>query len=240
MNNTPNKAGNTPEETLHRYFPHLSAFRDRQREVIERLVQGESLLYLAPTGSGKSLSYQVAGLIRGGLTVVISPLRALIHQQGLILERLGIPTTVLHAGIEPRKQFELLRSLLRHRHQTRFLFISPERAFTDGFLEYVLQRLASQIGLIVIDEAHCVSQWGHSFRPAYRGIPHFLERIFSSSPQAPLLCLTATLNPKEEQDICTEFRIPPASTLRSAKLYRTNLTLEVERHEDEHSKVKRL
>jgi ATP-dependent DNA helicase RecQ len=226
---------------LARHFAGIADFRDRQEEVIARLVAGESLLYLAPTGSGKSLAYQVAGLLRGGLTVVVSPLRALIGQQCAVLKARGLAATELHYDIESRRQFELLRDEVLHGNSSRFLFLSPERAFTDGFVEYVLTRLADRIGLVVIDEAHCISQWGHSFRPAYRGLPDFLNRIFpAATPRPPVLCLTATLNPREEAEIRDEFALAPASVVRSACLRRSNLDLSVEDHEDEPAKLQRL
>lgn len=228
----------SPRQVLDRHFADIADFRDRQEEVIARLVAGESLLYLAPTGSGKSLAYQVAGLIRGGLTIVISPLRALISQQCAVLTARGIDATELHYDIESRRQFELLRDEILHAKGSRFLFLSPERAFTDGFVEYVLARVADRIGLVVVDEAHCISQWGHSFRPAYRGLPDFLARLFGDrGPRPPVLCLTATLNPREEGEIRDEFALPEAAVVRSACLRRTNLALSVEPHEDEPAKL---
>ncbi|MDK2972612.1 MAG: ATP-dependent helicase RecQ [Candidatus Sumerlaeota bacterium] len=230
----------TPHEALARWFPGIADFRDRQQEAIERLVRGESLLYLAPTGSGKSLAYQVAGLVRGGLTIVVSPLRALISQQCAVLRRLGLNATELHCGIPGKRQYEILRDEVLNDARPRFLFLSPERAFSDGFVEYVLHRVRERIGLVVIDEAHCISQWGHSFRPSYRGLPAFLDRVFGDARRPPLLCLTATLNPREEAEIRAEFALAESAVLRSHCLRRTNLSLTVEHHEDEPAKLARL
>ncbi|MEQ8819033.1 MAG: RecQ family ATP-dependent DNA helicase [Sumerlaeia bacterium] len=233
-------AAPTIRHALARHFPAIPDFRDRQEEAIDRLVRGESLLYLAPTGSGKSLVYQVAGLVRGGLTLVVSPLRALIGQQCAVLRSLGLLATELHCGISGKRQYEILRDEVLNDARPRFLFLSPERAFSDGFVEYVLQRVRDRIGLVVIDEAHCISQWGHSFRPSYKGLPSFLHRVFDDGERPPLLGLTATLNPREEREIRAEFGLDESAVLRSDCLRRTNLELSVESHEDEDAKLARL
>jgi ATP-dependent DNA helicase RecQ len=228
------------ERARQTWFPDIGDFRDVQREAAERVASGESLLYLAPTGSGKSLVYQLAGIARGGITVVISPLRALIAQQCDRLAERRLEVIELHADIPGKEQYKRIRERLLHAHTPRFLFLSPERAFTDGYVEFALRRLRDQIGLVVIDEAHCISQWGHSFRPAYKGLPNFLDRVLGDGKRPPLLCLTATLNPRDQEEILADFNIPATSVLRSPFLLRSNLNLSIEQHADEGAKVHRL
>lgn len=228
------------DQIMARFFPDIPAFRDRQQEAIDRVAAGESLLYLAPTGSGKSLVYQVGGLRRGGLTLVISPLRALITQQAERLARRGIPALELHADQPGKRQYEMIRDRVLGRSDLRFLFFSPERAFSDGYLEYALRRIRDRISLVVIDEAHCISQWGHGFRPAYRALPGFLDRVFSEDHWPTLLGLTATLNPKDQQEIQHDFRLGDSRVLRSPFLLRKNLNLAVEQFPKEEPKRDRL
>jgi len=191
-----------------------------------------------PTGEGKSLCYQVAGLCTGKMTVVISPLRALAFQQTQILKDLGLNSVLIDSGLSGIKQFETLRACLEEPPQ--FLMFSVERAANDGYLEFILRQLRNRIGLVTIDEAHCVSQWGHNFRPAYKEIPDFIDRVFLQDPRPPVLCLTATLSSKDRAEICSDFKIHEKDVFRTARLERTNLQLTTEIFEDEVSKLVRL
>jgi len=228
------------DATLARHFPGIPGLRDRQREAIARVAAGESLAYVAPTGSGKSLVYQVAGVMRGGLTVVLSPLKALIAQQVERLRAAGLHATELHSGQGGTRQYELLKCIGDGTVAESFLFLSPERAFADGMVEHVLRARRAAIGLVVVDEAHCVSHWGHTFRPSYKAIPDFLNRVSGTGPRPPVLCLTATLAPRDRAEIARDFAIPAGGLLESATLLRTNLELTAETHRDEPAKLARL
>lgn len=209
-------------ELLRKYFPGISDFREVQEPTIDALLSGENVLCLMPTGSGKSLIYQIAGMAIEKTTVVISPLVALMSQQCTQLTGKGI-TAVNFSGLDYRKQFQLI-STMAHGKLPRFIFISPERISNDGYLEYVLKVRSSNIGLVVVDEVHCVSQWGEGFRPAYRNIPHALNRIFGEKWPC-VLCLTATLNDKQQEQVCREFRI--TKLIKGENLWRENLSLEI-------------
>jgi ATP-dependent DNA helicase RecQ len=228
---------NKPEEIARARFKTKS-FRPPQGDVIENVLHGRNTLCLMPTGEGKSLCYQVAGLCTGKMTIVISPLRALAFQQTEILKGLGLNSVLIDSGLSGIKQFEILRTCLEEPPQ--FLMFSVERAANDGYLEFVLQRLRNSIGLVTIDEAHCVSQWGHNFRPAYKEIPDFIDRVFLQGPRPPVLRLTATLSSKDRAEICGDFRIDEKDVFRTARLERTNLKLSTEIFEDELSKLVRL
>jgi ATP-dependent DNA helicase RecQ len=227
-------------EVLTRHFPEIPDLRDRQRQVIDAVASGRSVLYLAPTGSGKSLTYQVGGLLRGGLTLIVSPLKALIDQQAMRLSDRGIPTVYLHSGMTSVQQYDTIRRDVLGDPNLSFLFLSPERAYADGYVEYALCKLRDRIRLIVVDEAHCVSQWGHSFRPSYKLIPRFLDTVFGQDNWPPRLCLTATLNPLDEEEINRDFHISSDGVIRSPALLRGNLHLTIETHQDEKAKKKRL
>lgn len=227
----------TPKHILKTVFG-ISSFREPQEKVIANLLAGRNTLCLMPTGAGKSICYQIAGLLTGKTTLVLSPLRALASQQSAILKRQGLTSLTIDGGISSKDQFKLLRECLTQPPQ--FLFFSVERAANDGYLEYVLRRIRDSIGLVTIDEAHCVSQWGHNFRPAYKEIPDFLDRIFLQSKKPPVLCLTATLSAKDRQEICHDFNIKPQDVFQSTSLHRQNLILSRETRQDEADKLVRL
>lgn len=209
-------------EILSTYFPEASDFRDVQEPTIDALIAGENVLCLMPTGGGKTLIYQIAGLMLEKTTLIISPLVALMNQQCEKLLLKGI-SAVNFSGMDYRKQFRTITEMASQR-MPRFIFSSPERISNDGYLEYILKLRSEDVGLIVVDEVHCVSQWGEGFRPAYRNIPLALSRIFGEKwPR--ILCLTATLNDKQQKQIQNEFHI--TKTIKGPKLWRENLHLEI-------------
>ena len=209
-------------ELLKKYFPKVDGFRDVQEPAIDALINGEKVLCLMPTGGGKSLIYQIAGLSLGKSTLIISPLVALMSQQCKQMTGLGLQS-VNFAGMDYRKQFKTITDMANG-VLPRFIFTSPERISNDGYLEYMLSLRKDDIGLVVVDEVHCVSQWGEGFRPAYRNIPLFMDRIFGNDwPR--VLCLTATLNEKQQEQICNEFKI--TKLIKGEKLWRENLHLEI-------------
>ena len=169
------RKGWSPEAALARWFPDAS-FRDRQLDAVRRLHAGRSALVLMPTGMGKSLIYQLPVLATDGVGLIISPLIALMQQQAKNLERLG--ATVLTLGGADAQSAQASMRAFSWSNGPAFLFISPERLETDGYLEFLLRRHRSATMLVAIDEAHCISQWGHDFRPAYKAIPNFLDRAF--------------------------------------------------------------
>lgn len=209
-------------ECVKKYFPNAKNFRGVQEPAIDALLMGEKVLCLMPTGGGKSLIYQVAGLCLGKSTLVISPLVALMSQQCGQLTDLGFHA-VSFSGMDYRKQFRTISDMAGGQ-LPEFIFSSPERISNDGYLEYALSKRRQDIGLIVIDEVHCISQWGDDFRPAYRNIPLFLERIFGSDIPA-ILCLTATLNDRQQQQVQDAFRI--SRVIKGQNLWRENLHLNI-------------
>ena len=210
--------------------------RPEQRQVITSVLTGHNTLALMPTGSGKSLCYWVAGKALGGMTLVIFPLTALMDEQALKLESHGLRVLKLHSGLSARHQYSQLIDLYRG-DSPDYIFVSPERLATDGFLEFVFVKRRDQIKLVVIDEIHCISQWGLDFRPFYKEIPPFLNDVFGAPAQWPtILGLTATLNGKDKEQICQEFFIDDSHVIKSQFLLRFTIDLSVVKVADEHEK----
>jgi len=209
-------------EILNKYFEH-EGFRDVQEETIDLLLKKERVLCLMPTGGGKSLIYQVAGICLNKTTIVISPLIALMNQQHNQMLNLGFKS-VNFSGMDYRKQFTTITNMLQG-NMPQFVFVSPERISTDGYLEFALNKLKDNIGLVVIDEVHCVSQWGEGFRPAYRNIEVFINAVFGDNGWPSLLCLTATLNEEQQEQIKKEFKI--TTIVKGENLWRENLELKI-------------
>ena len=183
-------------EILHRTFGY-PAFRGQQEAVIARVMAGEHALALMPTGAGKSLCYQVPALARRGTAIVISPLIALMHDQIRSAEAAGIrAASMTSADSDNAATAEAFRN-----GALDLLYVAPERASTPGF-QSLLER--ADIALFAIDEAHCVSEWGHDFRPDYRMLRPVLDRF----PQVPRLALTATADPATRVDILKQLGIP--------------------------------
>src|SRR5215510_1455031 len=167
-------------------------FRPAQRQVIDRIMDGESLLAVMPTGSGKSLCYQLPALILPGLTIVISPLIALMKDQVDQLSRLGLPATVINSTVS--RELQRMRLKRARDGQVKILYIAPERFQSDEFLETLS---GTEISLVAVDEAHCISLWGHDFRPDYLR----LKQVVSELKSPPVLALTATATPAVRRDI---------------------------------------
>ena len=169
-------------DILHRTFGFTS-FRSNQEEVCMAAIAGRDALLVMPTGSGKSLCYQLPAVVRGGTALVISPLIALMEDQAAKLLALNLRVARIHSGMDREASREACREYLAGRLQ--FLFIAPERLRVPGFAEMLAKRKPN---LIAIDEAHCISQWGHDFRPDYR----LLGQSLALLRPAPVIALTIT------------------------------------------------
>ncbi len=193
--------GSRPGDTLRRVFG-LQSFRPMQQEIIEGLIDGQDAFVLMPTGGGKSLCYQLPALHREGVGLVVSPLISLMKDQVDALRANGIRAAMLNSSLSPAEQSAVLRQL--QAGELDLLYVAPERALSPGFLS-VLERCP--IALLAIDEAHCVSQWGHDFRPEYTGLGALRERM----PGVPLVALTATADPQTRDDIIEVLGLEQAS-----------------------------
>lgn len=178
---------------LLRQYWRYDAFRPGQEPVVLASAGGRDVLALLATGTGKSVCYQIPGLIRGGVTLVISPLTALIEDQVSGLVGRGLPAVGFVGRVAPIMYQSVLQ--LSRRENPFFLFVAPERLASKAFLR-LLSRLDVQ--LLVADEAHCVSEWGLSFRPSYRNVGNFRKKVL---PNVPLLALTATATPRVQRDM---------------------------------------
>ena len=216
------------DDVFNQFFSSVGpGVRPLQRKVIQSVIEKKNTLALMPTGGGKSLCYWVAGKCLNGISLVIFPLTALMDEQALKLKNNGCNVLTLHSGISSKEQYKELLDLIENPIKPDFIFMSPERLATDGFMEYVLQSVQKYIKLIVVDEAHCISQWGMDFRPFYKEIPYFLREIFGESPLPPVLCLTATLNPKDQQQTCLDFNVDPKNIIKSDMLLRPTIDIKI-------------
>lgn len=210
-----------------------------QERVIRNVIEQGSTLAIMPTGGGKSLIYWLSAHVSNGICLVVSPLIALIDEQAEKLSNEGFSVLTIHGGMGASEQLDVLKDFARGTFNPDFVFISPERMATDGFFEYCLSLQKNKIKLLVIDEIHCVSQWGFDFRPFYKRIPVFLNEIFNDNWPI-ILGLTATINPLELTDICTDFKISHNAILKDDVLLRFDIEMHVEKYVNEKEKEARL
>lgn len=217
-------------EELQRWFG-FSSFRLGQEEIIRRVLSGENLLVVMPTGSGKSLCYQLPALLLPHLTVVISPLIALMKDQvDALSERLPQAATFINSSIPLEEQAGRLRATLAG--QYKMLYVAPERLRLASFARALAQ---ATVSLFVVDEAHCISEWGHDFRPDYLYLREMIPRL----NHPPVLALTATATPDVQSDIIHQLNVPGMARLITG-FNRPNLSFEVRYAPDEKAKLRHL
>ena len=191
-----------------------SGWRSGQRELVSRALDARNALGVLPTGHGKSLCYQAAAVLLGGVSVVVSPLIALMRDQADSLARLGIPAARFDSTLEDTARAAVLRQVAQS--ALRILFVAPESLENHALLQALAQ---ARLSLFVVDEAHCVSEWGHSFRPDYLRLPQWAAR----HPFRSMLALTATATPRVQQDLARTFRIAPQDIV-ALPPYRPNIS----------------
>src|SRR5207342_438257 len=187
-------------DLLRRIFGHRE-FRGEQAQIVEQVANGGDALVLMPTGGGKSLCYQLPALLREGCGIVVSPLIALMQDQVEALRQLGVQAAYLNSSLDAAEAGNVERQLLNG--ELDLLYVAPERLLTPRFLS-LLDR--ARIALFAIDEAHCVSQWGHDFRREYRELTVLHERW----PEVPRIALTATADPPTQREIAERLQLEDA------------------------------
>lgn len=181
-----------PSDILKKYWGY-DQFRPLQEDIIQAIINGKDTLALLPTGGGKSICFQVPALMKPGICLVVTPLIALMKDQVANLKKRNIPAVAIYAGMFYQDVERLLEEARRGKY--KFLYVSPERLQSNRFLEYCD---GMPVNLLAIDEAHCISQWGYDFRPAYLEI----ATIRNHFPGVPVLALTASATPEVQRDIC--------------------------------------
>lgn len=204
------------KETLKKYFGY-NEFRPLQKEIIEKVMQGKDCVVLMPTGGGKSLCYQLPALMQDGLAIVISPLISLMKDQVDALCTNGVPAAFINSSLTPKKIKQTMEQA--QEGSLKILYVAPERFSTSGFEDF-LRTL--KISLIAVDEAHCISEWGHDFRPEYRN----LQQLRFKFPKTPIIALTATATQKVRQDIISQLSLDNPEIFISS-FNRPNLSYEV-------------
>ena len=207
----------TKQDVLKQYFGY-DTFRGGQEEIIDALLAGRDVLAVMPTGAGKSVCYQVPALLLPGITLVVSPLVSLMRDQVTQLVQMGVPAAYLNSSLTYRQYLLALDRAREGRY--KIIYVAPERLDTEGFQSFVR---SAQISMVAVDEAHCISQWGQDFRPAYLNIPDFVDRL----PQRPVVgAFTATATSEVREDIQRLLELEAPLSITTG-FDRDNLYLEV-------------
>ncbi|MCD5385294.1 RecQ family ATP-dependent DNA helicase [Candidatus Gracilibacteria bacterium] len=213
----------------------LNDFREGQKEIIESVVNGNNTLVFMPTGGGKSLTYQLPGIYREGICLVISPLISLMKDQVDKLNELGIKTELINSTIDKYDISIILNDLSNTNTDIKFLYIAPERLNSSDFLRVISK---VKISLVAIDEAHCISAWGHDFRPSYMKIRGFLDNL-KQNGNFPIMALTATATEKVRKDIVERLGVKNHNSF-TAGFDRKNITIivrEISKKDEKMQKV---
>jgi ATP-dependent DNA helicase RecQ len=218
-----------PSDILKKYWGYTQ-FRPLQEDIIQSVCSGKDTLALLPTGGGKSICFQVPALLKEGVCVVVTPLIALMKDQVANLQKRNIPAVAIYAGMYYQDVERLLEEVRRGKY--KFLYLSPERLQSKRFLEYCD---GMPVNLLAIDEAHCISQWGYDFRPAYLEI----AAIRSYFPGVPLLALTASATPKVQLDICDKLLMQKPAVFTKS-FARHNLSYSVIEEDNKPEKLKHI
>ncbi|MCS5421907.1 MULTISPECIES: DNA helicase RecQ [Psychrilyobacter] len=213
------------EKILFQYFGYKK-FRTSQEEIVSSILDGRNLLGIIPTGSGKSICYQIPALLSPKLTIVISPLISLMKDQVDTLKISNIPSAFINSSLSKEEYVDIIRQL--RQHKLKLLYIAPERLLNAKFINLLT---SLQIGMVAVDEAHCISQWGHDFRKSYLEIPKFIEKL---DQNIQITAFTATATPKVKEDIIDLLE------MRNPKIFvggfdRKNLFFKVVKNEDAES-----
>ena len=210
----------TPLEVLKEYWGYDS-FRPKQEEIVNAALEDRDVLAILPTGGGKSVCFQVPAMLREGIAIVVTPLIALMKDQVQNLTDRGIKALCVNAGMGPREVELTLNNAAFG--DFKFLYVSPERLGTHLFQSYLQQM---NVNYIIVDEAHCISQWGYDFRPDYLNIGSIRDLV-----DAPVIALTATATPKVAEDIMTRLKFGEKCLIKSG-FERPNLSYIVRNCED--------
>ncbi len=202
-----NHSANEPKSVLKKYFGY-SDFKDRQEEIIANTLMGNDTLVLMPTGGGKSICFQIPALMLPGLTVVVSPLISLMKDQVDSLQMNGISAVCLNSSQSQEQQQDVFNQI--YHGQTKLLYISPERLQLNSYMFDYLKKM--NISLFAIDEAHCISQWGHDFRPDYLNLSSLKEHF----PLVPIMALTASADESTQKDITSLLHLKNSKKFKSS------------------------
>ncbi len=216
----------SPESILKKYWGHDN-FRPLQREIVQAVLDRQDVLALLPTGGGKSVCFQVPGLLLDGITVVVSPLIALMQDQVQQLRTKGIPALSVHSGMRRSEIDRVLDNCVNGKY--KFIYLSPERLQTELFLERFKKM---NVAFVAVDEAHCISQWGYDFRPPYLTI----STLRDIKPDLRFLALTATATPEVKDDIVAKLGLRTPAIFQKS-FSRSNLSLVVRKTENKEKKL---
>ncbi|WP_342610574.1 DNA helicase RecQ [Staphylococcus hsinchuensis] len=205
------------ESTLSHYFG-FDTFRPGQKEIITKVMNHQNVLGVLPTGGGKSICYQVPGLMLGGTTIVISPLISLMKDQVDQLKATGIRAAYLNSSLTKKEQQTIETQLKQG--ELQFLYVAPER-FDNGYFVHLLQQIS--IHLVAFDEAHCISKWGHDFRPSYQEV---IDKVFALPQDFTVVALTATATAEVQRDIMARLNIDKQDEIKTSTK-RPNLVFQV-------------